>query len=61
MDHQANSLFNSLQLSPGTNNLIAMKKRRVDRSGFNEDTAGQFISKEQYCRDRKDINDTLER
>jgi len=60
MDHHVNSLaVDSLLLSPATSNLIAMKKRRIDRTGFSEDS-GSYISKEQVCREKPVLEDQLE-
>ena len=61
MDHHVNSLaVDSLLLSPATSNLIAMKKRRIDRTGFSEDS-GSYITKEQVCREKPVLEDELER
>ena len=62
MEHHANSLVvNSMLLSPGTNNLIAMKKRRVDRSGYSEDVETWGLDKKVRCRSRLDLKDKNER
>ena len=62
MEHHANSLaLNSMLLSPGTNNLIAMKKRRVDRTGYSEDVETWGLDKKVRCRARQDLKDRNER
>ena len=62
MEHHANSLaVNSMLLSSGTNNLIAMKKRRVDRSGYSEDVETWGLDKKVRCRSRLDLKDRNER
>ena len=62
MEHHANSLaVNSMLLSPGTNNLIAMKKRRVDRTGYSEDVETWGLDKKVRCRSRLDLKDRNER
>ena len=62
MEHHANSLaVNSMLMSPGTNNLIAMKKRRVDRSGYSEDVETWGLDQKVRCRSRLDLKDRNER
>ena len=61
-EHHANSMaLNSILLSPGTNNLIAMKKRRLDRSGYSEELDSWGLQKKVLCRSRKDLKDKNER
>ena len=61
MEHHVNALaVNSMLLSPGTSNLIAMRKKRTDRLGFSEDL-NLGLSADQTCRERRDLEDTLER
>ena len=53
--------LNSMLMSSGTNNLIAMKKRRVDRSGYSEDVETWGLDKKVRCRSRLDLKDRNER
>ena len=50
-DHHANSVFvNSRSLSPGTNNLIAMTKFKIDRTDFDKVNNDDFILRQQdFC------------
>ena len=52
---------NSMLLSAGTNNLIAMSKRRVDRSGYSEELDTWGLQKKVLCRSRLDLKDKNER
>ena len=62
MEHHVSALqVNSLLMSPATSNLINLKKKRVDRSGFSEETASSSLAKKQLCRERKDEKDKEER
>ena len=61
MEHHVNALaVNSMLLSPGTANLIAMRKKRTDRLGFSEDL-NSGLSAAQTCRERRDTQDSLDR
>ena len=53
--------LNSMLMSSGTNNLIAMKKRRVDRSGYSEYVETWGLDKKVRCRSRLDLKDRNER
>ena len=60
LDHHVNSLSaNSLLLSPATSNLIAMKRRKIDRTGYKD--PGYFIGKHELCRMENITDDELER
>merc|ERR1712012_23615 len=60
LEHHVNALtVNSGLLSPGTSNLISMKKRRIDRLGFSEDLPGS-LHPNQTCRERRDDQDILD-
>ena len=51
-EHHANSLFvNSRSLSPGTNNLIAMRKFKTDRTEFNSKKDDILLRQEDICGD----------
>ena len=49
-EHHVNSLFlNSYSLSPATNNLIAMRKIRTDRTAFHADAVDPLLPQDRYC------------
>merc|ERR1711953_46493 len=60
-EHHANSMaLNSILLSPGTNNLIAVTKRRLDRSGYSEELDTWGLQEKVLCRSRLDLKDKNE-
>ena len=49
-EHHVNSLFlNSRSLSPGTNNLLAMKKVTIDRTDFSPTSNDLLLREEDIC------------
>lgn len=60
MEHHVSALqVNSLLLSPATNNLISLRKKRVDRMGFSEEETNS-LSKRQLCREKPTSEDNRE-
>ena len=60
MEHHVSALqVNSLLLSPATNNLISLTKKRVDRMGFSEEQTNS-LSRRQLCREKPTAEDTKE-